>query len=113
METKTIALLKEAGRRGLLLSELAGRLELSAADVLQVVEPLSASGYVKKVEEKQEGDSVLRIVWHDKDAPKWDTLQGCPCFACTEINVCGAGQPTSPWSCDKLNTWIKDRTQQS
>ena len=113
METETIALLKEAGIRGLLLSELADRLEAPATDILKVVESLSANGYVKKVEEKRKGDSVLRIIWHDKDAPKWDTLQGCPCFACTEIDVCGAGQPTSPWSCEKLNSWIRERTEQS
>lgn len=113
METSTIALLKEAGSRGLLISELAERLERPASDVLSVVESLSANGHVKKVEEKRKGGSVLRIVWHDRDAPKWDTLQGCPCFACIEIDVCGAGQPTSPWSCERLNTWIKDRTQRS
>jgi len=114
METNTIALLKEAGRRGLLLCELAEQLERPATDVLKVVESLSANGYVKKVEEKKKkGESVLRIIWNDKDEPKWDTLQGCPCFACTDIDVCGAGQPTSPWSCDRLNMWIKDRTQHS
>jgi hypothetical protein len=113
MERDTIALLKEAGSRGLLLSELAEQLARPATDILKVIEELSANGYVKKVEEKQNGDSVLRVIWHDKDPPKWDTLQGCPCFACLEIDVCGAGQPTSPWSCEKLSTWIKDRTHRS
>jgi len=113
METATITLLKEAGKRGLLLSELAEQLDRPVTDVLKVVDSLSANGYVKKVEEKQKGDSILRIIWHDKDEPKWDTLQGCPCFACPDIDVCGAGQPTSPWSCEKLDTWIKGRTEQS
>ena len=64
---------------------------------------------VKKIEEKHDGKSTFRVIWQGNGESEWDTLEGCPCFICTDIDQCGAGQPTSPWICEKLNKWIKER----
>ena len=109
MESRTITLLKEAGKRGLLLTELAQQLERPAKEILKVVESLTSNGHVEEIEETHNGESVLRLVWQNEKDSEWETLEGCPCFACSSINICGAGQPSSPWFCDKLNNWIKSR----
>lgn len=107
MESDALSLLKEAGKTGLLLTELAKQLEKSTTAILKVVEPLANNGRIKKVEEQHDGNSVLRFIWQDDDKAEWDTLQGCPCFSCPEIDQCGAGQPTSPCFCKKLDTWLQ------
>ena len=109
MESQTISLLKDAGESGLLLTELAQRLEQPATDVLKIIEILTRNGHIKKVEEQHDGNTVLRFFWQEADDAEWDTLEGCPCFSCAEIDQCGAGHPTSPWNCNKLNTWIDER----
>lgn len=111
MESQTISLLKDAGDCGLLLTELAEQLEQPATNVLKIIENLTRNGHVKKVEEQHDGNTVLRIIWQQAVDSEWDTLQGCPCFSCGDIDQCGAGQPTSPWNCEKLNTWINERIE--
>ncbi len=107
MESRAIALLKEAGRTGLLLSELVQELEQSASDVRNMVESLKRQGHVKEVEDQHNGALVTRLVWQEN--PEWNTLKGCPCFTCKEIEQCGEGQPITSWYCVKLNTWLAER----
>ncbi len=109
MESHAIELVKGAGKQGILLAELAQQMKETEIKVLEVIDSLSKNGQIKKVEEKHDGKSVIRVIWQVKDDSEWDTLQGCPCFICPDINQCGAGQPTNPWLCGKLNTWIKER----
>jgi hypothetical protein len=109
MESHAIELVKGAGKQGILLAELAQQMKETETKVLEVIDSLSKNGQIKKVEEKHDGESVIRVIWQVKEDSEWDTLQGCPCFICPDINQCGAGQPTTPWLCGKLNTWIKER----
>jgi hypothetical protein len=109
MESRAIALLKEAGRKGLLLSELVQELEQSASDVEKIVESLKRQGHVKEVEDQDNGTSTTRLIWQNAESSEWNTLKGCPCFACKEIEQCGEGQPITPWYCGKLNTWLSER----
>lgn len=109
MESGTIELLKEAGKKGILLADLVNKMGETESTLLTIIDALSKNGQVKKVEEKHDGKSTFRLIWQDDDEAEWDTLEGCPCFICPDIDQCGAGQPTSPWLCGKLNSWIKER----
>jgi hypothetical protein len=109
MESRAIALLKEAGQKGLLLSELVQKLDQSASDVRNLVESLKRQGHVREVEAQHNGASAIRLIWQRGESPEWNTLKGCPCFACKEIEQCGEGQPITPWYCGKLNTWLAER----
>ncbi len=111
MESGTIELLKDAGKRGILLAELVQKMEQPEPTVLQIIDLLSKNGQVEKIEENHDGQSTFRIIWQGNDEGEWDTLEGCPCFICQNIDQCGAGQPTSPWVCEKLNSWIKARLE--
>lgn len=111
MESKTIALIKEAGKRGLFLSELAAQLEQPASKIIQILELLTADGRIEKSEEQHNGESDLRIIWREEKNVEWDTLQGCPCFSCRDINTCGASQPINPWTCKKLGNWIMNQIE--
>ncbi len=109
MESSTIKRLKGAGQQGILLAELAQQLDQPESSLLPIVDSLSKNGQVKKIEEKHDGKSVLRVIWQENSESEWDTLEGCPCFVCSEIDQCGVGQPISPLSCEQLNNWIKER----
>lgn len=109
MESGTIEFLKDAGKQGILLADLVAKMEQPEAKVLQIIDSLCKNGQVAKIEEDHDGKSTIRIVWQGNDQEEWDTLEGCPCFVCQDIDQCGAGQPISPWGCEKLNNWIKDR----
>jgi hypothetical protein len=109
MESGTIEVLKDVGKQGILLAELVKRAEQPESKVLQIIDLLEENGQVKKIEERHDGKATFRIFWQGEVESEWDTLEGCPCFVCPDIDQCGAGQPTSPWICEKLNTWIKNR----
>lgn len=109
MESSTIRLLKGAGQQGILLAELAQQLDQTESALLPIVDSLSKNGQVKKIEETHNGQSVVRVIWQDARKSEWDTLEGCPCFVCSEIDQCGASQPISPLGCEQLNKWIKER----
>lgn len=111
MESQAISLLKEAGEVGLLLSELAKQLEQPASTVLKIIESLARNGQVKQVEEQNNGNIEIRIILQPES--EWDSMKGCPCFICSDIDQCGAGQPTSPWNCEKLNQWLKIQLKQT
>lgn len=109
MESSAIALLKGAGKQGILLAELAQQMSQTETKLLEVIDSLSENGHVIIINETHNGKSMIRVVWQNQDDGVWDTLEGCPCFVCRDIDQCGASQPISPWSCEKLNTWIKER----
>jgi hypothetical protein len=107
MESSTKALVRGAGKQGILLAELAQQIGEDEAVVLKLIDSLSENGQLTKIEESHDGTQVVRVVWQEKKGAEWDTLQGCPCFVCPDINQCGAGQPTTPWMCKKLDQWIQ------
>jgi len=109
MESGTIQLLKGAGKQGILLAELVQKMDQPESKILQIIDSLSENGQIKKVTEKHDGKSTIRVIWQGNDESEWDTLEGCPCFVCPDIDQCGASQPVSPWICEKLNNWIKER----
>ena len=108
MESFAKELLKEAGKQGILLAELVQQMDKDEAAVLQIVDNLSQKGQLAKIEESRDGNTTVRLVWQEEDDSGWNTLQGCPCFVCSEIDQCGAGQPITPWICNKLNRWIQE-----
>lgn len=109
MESFAKELVKGAGKQGILLADLVQQLGKDETTVLQLIDEMSQNGQLTKVEESRDGNTIVRLFWHETDDSEWDTLQGCPCFICPDINQCGAGQPTTPWMCKKLNKWIQDR----
>jgi hypothetical protein len=107
MESSAKELVRGAGKQGILLAELARQINADETAVLEVIDSLSKNGQLTKIEESHDGTKVIRIVWHEEEDSKWDTLQGCPCFICPDIDQCGAGQPINPWMCKKLDSWIQ------
>jgi len=107
MESSAKELVKGAGKQGILLADLARQIGEDETVVLQLIDSLSKTYQISKIEESHDGAKVIRVVWHDKGDSEWHTLQGCPCFVCSDINQCGAGQPTNPWMCKKLDSWIQ------
>lgn len=108
MESSAKELVRGAGKQGILLADLAQQIGEDETVVLKLVNSLSENGQLTKIEESHDGAKVIRVVWNDiEEESEWDTLQGCPCFVCPDINQCGAGQPTNPWVCKKLDSWIQ------
>ena len=107
MESSAKELIRGAGKQGILLAELAQQIGEDEPVVLKLINSLSENGYLRKIEESHDGVETIRVVWQEQEDSEWDTLQGCPCFVCTAINQCGAGQPTNPWMCKKLDSWIQ------
>jgi hypothetical protein len=107
MESSAKELIRGAGKQGILLAELAQQIGEDEAVVLKLINSLSENGNLRKIEESHDGAKTIRVIWQEEEDSEWDTLQGCPCFICSDINQCGAGQPTNPWMCKKLDNWIQ------
>ncbi|NHJ87117.1 MAG: hypothetical protein FK734_16760 [Asgard group archaeon] len=37
---------------------------------------------------------------------KWDTIGGCPCFTCHELEKCDVGNPISSVDCPLFSKWL-------
>ena len=107
MESSAKELIRGAGKQGILLAELAQQIGEDETLVLKLINSLSENGHLTKIKESHDGIETIRVIWQEQGDSEWDTLQGCPCFVCPDIDQCGAGQPTNPWMCKKLDYWIQ------
>lgn len=108
MERKAYQIILEAGERGLLQSDLWRKLGVNSREGSRIAMKLEKRGVVRRMKELYKGRWTYRLFANAKEdiEVKWNTLGGCPCFTCTQISRCGAGQPISPNHCWKLTEYI-------
>ncbi|MHA1608152.1 MAG: helix-turn-helix transcriptional regulator [Candidatus Freyarchaeota archaeon] len=108
MEEKAYEIIREAGEKGLLQSDLWRKLGVNSREGSRVAMRLEKKGLIRRLRELYKGRWTYRIFANEKEnvEVKWNTLGGCPCFTCKQISRCGIGQPISPIRCWKLTEWI-------
>jgi hypothetical protein len=110
-EQKALKLIFEAGEEGLLQSELWKLLDISSRE---------GSRMAKKFEEKEQvsREKVLNNgrwtyqLFSKKEVVTLDSVEGCPCLICPEVDKCFKGGSTDPTTCLDLTAWIDPRIEQ-
>jgi len=110
LEQKALKLVFDAGDKGILQSELWKKLEVSSRE---------GSRMAKKFEEK---DKVIREkvlndgrwtykLYSKKELVTLDSVKGCPCLICDEVDKCFRGGTRDPVYCMALTAWIDPRIE--
>ncbi|MHA1315641.1 MAG: helix-turn-helix transcriptional regulator [Candidatus Helarchaeota archaeon] len=111
VERNALELVKQAGPKGILQSELWRHLGLNSREGSRVALRLEKKGMVRRNKELNGGRWTYRLYpleseILDSDRLHWDTLGDCPCFVCGSLSSCGARQLITPNKCDNLSEWI-------
>jgi hypothetical protein len=110
LEQKALKLVFDAGDKGILQSELWKKLEVSSRE---------GSRMAKKFEEK---DKVIREkvlndgrwtykLYSKKELVTLDSVKGCPCLICDDVDKCFRGGTRDPVYCMALTAWIDPRIE--
>ena len=110
LEHKALKLIYDAGESGLLQSELWKNLGVSSRE---------GSRMAKKFEEK---DRILRekilhggrwtyMLYSKKVLVTLNSVEGCPCLVCSEVDKCFRGGTVDPNTCLRLTAWIDPRIE--
>ena len=110
LEQKALKLVFDAGDKGILQSELWKKLGVSSRE---------GSRMAKKFEEK---DKVIREkvlndgrwtykLYSKKELVTLDSVKGCPCLICDEVDKCFRGGTRDPVYCMALTAWINPRIE--
>ena len=110
LEQKALKLVFDAGDKGILQSELWKKLGVSSRE---------GSRMAKKFEEK---DKVIREkvlndgrwtykLYSKKELVTLDSVKGCPCLICDEVDKCFRGGTRDPVYCMALTAWVDPRIE--
>jgi DNA-binding Lrp family transcriptional regulator len=110
LEQKALKLVFDAGDKGIFQSEIWKKLGVSSRE---------GSRMAKKFEEK---DKVIREkvlndgrwtykLYSKKELVTLDSVKGCPCLICDEVDKCFRGGTRDPVYCMALTAWIDPRIE--
>ena len=108
-EKDAYEVIRSAGSKGLLQSDLWRSLNTNSREGSRIATKLERKGLVRRSKELCEGRWTYRLYVDEKTQVSellWSTLDHCPCFTCKNLTQCGQRQTISPTECPPLDQWI-------
>ena len=109
LEDRAFQLILEAGKEGILQSEIWKKLGTDSRIGSRIASKLESKGIIKRQRELHERRWTYRLI-SLKEPVTMGSIRGCPCMACEDIEKCGSGLLVSPLLCKKLTYWIDPNT---
>ena len=109
LKKRAFQLIFESGDEGFLQVEMWRRLEIDNKEGSRIARGFEEKGDIKRQKELHEGRWTYRLFSLGKPVTI-NSLLGCPCLACDDINRCTPGCLISPLLCKKLTHWIDPNT---
>lgn len=99
-----MSVLDSAGKKGLLIDEIASLLDIDTQTAADALEELLKENRIKM----EDARIILQqdAMGDEADKGKVGDLNGCPCFHCGRLARCGIRQPDSPAKCKEMQTWM-------
>jgi predicted transcriptional regulator len=105
LEHQALLLIQDAGREGILQSDLWRKLGASSREGSRISLKLERRGLVKRVKQLNEGRWTYRLI-SSRQPTTVGSIVDVPCLICSESAKCGVGGVTNPTECEKLTAWI-------
>jgi len=105
LERRAFRLISEAGEEGLLQSDMWKRLGITGQEGSRIARRFEEKRIIRRLRELHEGYWTYRLISLMKPVTL-DSIWGCPCAACNDMNRCIPGQRISPVLCSLLTDWI-------
>lgn len=109
MEEEAYELIKRAGEKGVLQSELWKMLKTNSREGSRIATKLENKGLIRREKVLCKGRWTFKLVPVKTEIKEiqWTTLDGCPCFTCPNIRECKLGSTITPAMCKNLTEWIE------
>ncbi|HDO20603.1 MAG: hypothetical protein NDF53_03080 [archaeon GB-1867-097] len=108
MERKAIEVIRKAGEKGILQSELWKILGTDSREGSRIAIRLEKKGLINREPAVYAGKRTFKLTLIKREGRKVsiENVKGCPCFTCPNLTRCGEGQNITPIKCEKLTDWI-------
>ncbi|MFC1802724.1 transcriptional regulator [Thermoproteota archaeon] len=108
IEQNALKLIFEAGEEGLFQSKLWKTLEVSSREGSRIANKFEEKGKVIRKKVLNEGRWTYKLFFK-KEPVTLESVEGCPCLICPEVDKCFRGGKQDPNICLDLTAWIDSR----
>ena len=109
-EQRALKLILNAGKEGLLQSELWKLLDISSREASRIAIKFEEKGKVRRDKVLNNGRWTF-MIYSMKEYVTLKSIEGCPCTICPDVNRCFTGGTKDPRTCLDLTAWIDPRTE--
>lgn len=109
-EQRALKLVFDTGEEGLLQSELWKLLDVSSREGSRLAKKFEEKGKVIREKVLNEGRWTYKLFFK-KEPVTLDSVAGCPCLICPEIDKCFRGGTQDPNVCLDLTAWLDPRIE--
>ena len=108
LEQKALKLVYDAGGAGILQSELWKELGVSSREGSRMAKKFEEKDKVIRNKVLNEGRWTYKL-FSKKEPVTLDSVKGCPCLICDEVDKCFRGGTRDPVYCMALTAWVDPR----
>jgi len=108
LEQRALKILFEAGDAGIMQSELWKELGVSSREGSRLALRFEEKGSVERRKILHEGRWSFKL-FSKREIVTMDSIEGCPCMICVDIDKCFESGVRDPVSCLDLTTWLTPR----
>lgn len=108
LEQKALKLVYDAGGKGILQSELWKELGVSSREGSRMAKKFEEKGKVIRSKVLNGGRWTYKL-FSKKEPVTLDSVKGCPCLICDEVDKCFRGGTRDPVYCMALTAWVDPR----
>jgi predicted transcriptional regulator len=108
LEQKALKLVYDAGDKGILQSELWKELGVSSREGSRMAKKFEEKGKVVREKVLNDGRWTYKL-FSKKEPVTLDSVKGCPCLICDEVDKCFRGGTRDPVYCMALTAWVDPR----
>lgn len=110
LEQKAQKLIFESGDEGIMQSELWKNLGVSSREGSRLALKFEQKGTIERRKILHNGRWSYKL-YSKKEYVTLDTINGCPCMICEEIDKCFEGGSKNPLNCYQLSEWISPKNE--
>ncbi len=105
LEHRALQLIFDAEEEGILQSEMWKKLGVSSREGSRLALKFEEKGIIERRKVLNNGRWTYRLR-SIRQPVTLDSIRGCPCLRCDEIDKCVTGGSRSPINCRQLTEWI-------
>ncbi|MDF1537412.1 MAG: hypothetical protein P1Q69_00705 [Candidatus Thorarchaeota archaeon] len=99
-----LSALRATGGKGMIIDEITSLLDIDTQTAADAIEKLLKEKRIKM----EDARYLLQqdAMGDEAEKGKVGDLNGCPCFQCHKLLLCGVRQPDSPTKCKEMQYWM-------
>lgn len=108
LEQRALKIILEEGEDGIMQSELWKKLGVSSREGSRLALRFEEKGSVERRKVLHKGRWSYKL-FSKKEYVTMDSIKGCPCMICADIDKCFESGQRDPVSCMDLTAWLTPR----